>query len=58
MLTAADTAQVKAAVEANRQQLKEGTASLRQELNKDFSPKTLKRFLKSSVGRGAGFGMG
>ena len=55
VLTAADTAQVKAAVEANRQQLKEVTATLRQELNKDFSPKTLKRFLKSLGGRGAGF---
>jgi transposase len=58
VLTAADTAQGKAAVEANRQQLKEVTATLRQELNKDFSPKTLKRFLKSLGGRGDGFGMG
>ena len=57
VLTAADTEQVKAAVEANRQQRKEVTATLRQELNKDFSPKTLKRFLKSLGGRGAGFGM-
>ena len=55
VLTAADTEQVQAAVEANRQQLKEVTATLRQELNKDFSPRTLKRFLKSLVGRGAGF---
>ena len=56
VLTAADTEQVEAAVRANRQQRKEVTASRRQELNKDFSPKTLKRFLKSLGGRGAGFG--
>ncbi len=55
VLTAADTEQVEAAVRANRQQLKEVTASLRQELNKEFSPTTLKRFLKSVVGRGDGF---
>ena len=42
-----DADRVKAAVKANRQQLKDVTASLRQELNKDFSPLTLKRFLKS-----------
>lgn len=53
VLTAADAPQVKAAVRENRQQLKEVTARLRQELNKDFSPTTLKRFLKSLAGRGA-----
>ena len=42
-----DADRVKAAVKANRQQLKDVTASLHQELNKDFSPRTLKRFLKS-----------
>ena len=37
---------MKAAVRANRQQLKDVTAALRQELGKDFSALTLKRFLK------------
>ena len=55
VLTAADTAQVKAAVAQNRQQLKEVRASLRQELNKEFSATTLKRFLKNLAGRGDGF---
>jgi len=31
-------------VRENRQQLKDVTATLRQELHKDFSPRTLKRF--------------
>ena len=44
VLTAADEQAVQTAVRANRQQLKEVTATLRQELNKDFSTKTLKRF--------------
>lgn len=43
----------RAAAEANRQQLKAVTAGLRQELAKDFSPLTLKRFLKS-VGANGG----
>lgn len=47
ILQAADRERVEAAVRANRQQLKEVTAALRQELDKDFSPLTLKRFLKS-----------
>ena len=55
VLTAADEVPVAAAVRANRQQLKEVTATLRQELAKDFSPRTLRRFLKSVVGRGDGF---
>ncbi|MFD2788069.1 hypothetical protein ACFSX6_21605, partial [Hymenobacter rubripertinctus] len=52
ILTAADTAQVQAAVRANRQQLQDVTASLRQELDRQFSPLTLKRFLKSVVASG------
>lgn len=52
VLTAADRESVQAAVRANRQQLKEVTAVLRQELDKEFSPKTLKRFLKSLVAPG------
>ena len=44
VLTAADEQPVRQAVEQNRQQLKEVTATLRRELNKAFSPKTLKRF--------------
>ena len=39
---------------ANRQQLKDVTAVLRQELRKEFSTLTLKRFLKSvGANRGA-----
>jgi len=52
VLTEADRPAVQAAVQANRQQLKEVTAGLRQELDKEFSPKTLKRFLKSLVAPG------
>ena len=47
ILQAADQAQVAAAVRANRQQLKDVTAKLNQELARSFSPLTLKRFLKS-----------
>ena len=47
ILTAADEEPVLAAVRTNRQQLKEVTVTLRQELGKDFSPRTLRRFLKS-----------
>ena len=57
VLTAADEEPVRQAVERNRQQRKEVTATWRQELNKEFLPKTLKRFLKSLAGRGDGFGM-
>ena len=52
-LTLADEAPVRAAVEANRPQLKDVTATLRQELDKSFSPTTLRRFLKSLVGASA-----
>ena len=50
VLGAADEAPVRAAVEANRQQLKDVTATLRQELNKSFSTTTLRRFVKKSLG--------
>lgn len=53
ILAAADREQVEAAVRTNRQQLKEVTTALRQELDKSFSPLTLKRFLKS-VGANGG----
>ena len=52
LLVAADRERVEAAVRENRQQLKQVTAALRQELAKEFSPLTLKRFLKSLVGSG------
>ena len=47
ILSAADEAPVLAAVRTNRQQLQEVTTTLRQELGKNFSPRTLRRFLKS-----------
>ena len=47
ILGAADEASVAAAVRANRQQPKEVSATLRQELGKNFSPRTWRRFLKS-----------
>ena len=40
------------AVRANRQQLKDVATTLRQELAKDFSARTLRRFLKSAVACG------
>ncbi|WP_188563948.1 helix-turn-helix domain-containing protein [Hymenobacter frigidus] len=52
ILGAADEAPVVAAVRANRQQLKEVAVTLRQELAKDFSARTLRRFLKSVAGAG------
>lgn len=58
LLTDADQEQVQAAVRSNRQQLKEVTATLRQELDRNFSPKTLKRFLQRVVGRGGDFATG
>ncbi len=54
ILSAQDAEQVKAQVRQNRQQLKQATSRLKQELAKDFSPKTLKRFLKSLVAAGGG----
>ncbi|GAA4012306.1 hypothetical protein GCM10022408_26250 [Hymenobacter fastidiosus] len=58
VLTAAAEQRGQAAVRANRQPLKKVTATLRQELNKGFSPRMLKRFLKAVVGRGAGSATG
>ena len=52
ILGAADAAPVAAAVRANRQQIKEVAVTLRQELAKDFSARTLRRFLKSVAGAG------
>jgi len=52
ILGAADEASVAAAVRANRQQPKEVSATLRQELGKNFSPRTWRRFLKSVAGVG------
>ena len=52
ILGAADAAPVAAAVRANRQQLREVAVTLRQELAKDFSARTLRRFLKSVAGAG------
>jgi transposase len=46
ILQPTDQERVKAAVRANRQQLKYVTAVLRQELRKNFSALTRKRFLK------------
>ena len=55
ILSAADEEPVLAAVRTNRQQLQEVTAALRQELGKNFSPRTLRRFLKSVAGSGGAF---
>ena len=55
ILEAADEPLVVQAVRTNRQQLKEVTATLRQELAKEFSPRTLRRFLKSVAPGGGAF---
>jgi len=52
ILAAADEPLVIHAVRTNRQQLKEVTATLRKVLDKDFSARTLRRFLKSVAGAG------
>ena len=52
ILSAADAESVAAAVRANRQQLREVAVTLRQELAKDFSARTLRHFLKSVAGAG------
>ena len=52
---AADEAPVAAAVRTNWQQLKEVTATLRQELAKDFLARTLRCFLKNVAGVGGAF---
>ena len=51
ILTSADTAAIKAKVQANPQQLKQVCEDLKEELAREFSVKTLGRFLKSLVGR-------
>ena len=57
ILSADDEESVLAAVRTNRQQLQEVSATLRQELSKDFSPRTLRRFLKSVAVVGGVFAM-
>jgi transposase len=49
ILTAADESIIKQQVQANAQKLSLARQHLKTELNKDFSQKTLKRFLKSLV---------
>jgi transposase len=46
ILVAADGAKVKEKVQAHAQQLKVARAELKKELNREFSDKTLKRYLK------------
>ena len=47
ILTEQDSAVIKAKVQANCQQLKQVRLELKQELSKEFSLKTLQRFLKN-----------
>jgi transposase len=47
ILKAADLPQIKAVVQANAQQLKVARQKLKEELGREFSAKTLKRFLKN-----------
>lgn len=54
ILTDADSVQVEERVRENCQQLKEVRTKLKADLSRDFSDKTLKRFLKSLVRRGGG----
>ncbi len=49
ILKAEDFPQVKACVQANAQQLKVARQKLKEELGRQFSAKTLKRFLKSLI---------
>jgi hypothetical protein len=58
ILTPADEALVSQQVAANAQQLKAARQALRQELQREFSHKTLQRFLKSVVGSGSASGAG
>lgn len=53
ILTPADEALISQHVAANAQQLKAARTALRQELQREFSHKTLQRFLKSIVGAGS-----
>lgn len=52
ILSGADIELVQQRVRENRQQLKAVRVQLKADLSKDFSDKTLKRFLKSLVGTG------
>lgn len=52
ILTTEDEATIKQQVSQHRQQLKAALAPLRHELHRDFSRKTLERFLKSIAGNG------
>jgi transposase len=56
ILTEDDRAAIKAKVQGNPQQLQQVCFELKAELNKEFSTKTLTRFLKSLVGRVGGDG--
>ena len=49
ILTAADLPQIKVRVQANAQRLKVARQELKKELGREFSEKTLRRFLKSLV---------
>ena len=49
ILQDADLPQIKAVVQANAQQLKIARQKLKEELGREFSAKTLKRFLKSLI---------
>ncbi len=49
ILRAEDLPQVKAIVQENAQRLKIARQKLREELGREFSAKTLKRFLKSLI---------
>ena len=56
ILTAVDQALIKEKVQANAQKLSLARQELKTQLGKDFSEKTLKRFLKSLVSAGGGGG--
>jgi transposase len=52
ILTAADQQVIKQKMQANHQKLSLASAEIKAELNKEFSEKTLKRFLKNLVSDG------
>jgi hypothetical protein len=54
ILTDSDKPLVKSRVQASPQQLKQACLGLKEELNKEFSTKTLQRFLKTLAGRAGG----
>jgi transposase len=56
ILLQAESEQIKMQVQANAQQLKVARGMLKTELNKEFSHKTLKRYLKKLVQDGKGGG--